>query len=206
MRDQAGSFRTERVEESAQGGHVPARGRPHQPATVMVDNNSQILVATLVGDLINPDPPQVGERVIELLHVTPDPGDDRPHRTPRDPHQLGDRGLRRLSRQPGNVRVEVMGMPGLMPCPRNGRDRDTMDTARHSRRVGFQIHLNRPAIKATPAPPPTARVVSRTPTVARPAAVLCRSCGPDLGQQNPSFLVELDAFHNRFLDTEQSSP
>ncbi len=112
MRDQAGSFRAERVKECGQGGHVLARGRPNQPTTVMVNNNSQILVATLVGDLINPDPPQVGELVMKLLRVIPDSGDDRPHRTPRDPHQLGDRGLRRLSRQPGNVRVEVMGMPG----------------------------------------------------------------------------------------------
>ncbi len=172
----------------------------------MVNNNSQILVATLVGDLINPNPSQVGERVIKLVRVIPYSGNDRPHRTPRDPHQLGDRSLRRLSRQPGDLRIEVMGMTGMVSGPRNSRNRHTMNPTRHPRRVGFQIHLNRPAIKATPAAPSHPRVVSRAALLTDPAPVLYRSCGPDPGQQNPSFLVELDAFHNRFLDTKQTSP
>ncbi len=130
-------MRAERVKERGEGGHVLDRGRPDEAATVVVDNNSQILVPALVGDLINPDPPEVGERVIELLRVIPDSGDDRPHRAPRDPYQLGDCGLRRLGGKPRDLRVEVVGVAGLVSGPRNSRHRDTMSPARHSRSVGF---------------------------------------------------------------------
>ncbi len=183
-----------------------SRGRPNQPATVVVDNNSQILVPTLVGDLINPDPLQVGELVMKFAGVIPDSGDDRPDGAPRDPHQLGDRGLRCLSRQLGNVRVEVMGMTGLVSGPRNGCDRDTVDTAGHPRRVGFQVDLDRPGIQRTPALPPTAEVVSRTPTTARPASVPHRPGWPDRDDQNPGVVTHFHGLDNRFLDTEQGPP
>ncbi len=105
---------------------------------------AQILVATLVGDLINPDPRQVGELVIDLLRVIPDSGDDRPDGAPRDPHQLGDRSLRRLGGKPRDLCIEAVGVTGLMPGPRNGRHGHTISPTRHPRSVGFQIHLNRP--------------------------------------------------------------
>ena len=49
--------------------------------------------AVLVGDLIDPDPPQPGEAVVRGVDVGPHPGDDRPDCAPGDPHQLRDRGL-----------------------------------------------------------------------------------------------------------------
>jgi hypothetical protein len=50
-------------------------------------------VAALVGDLVNADPAQVGEEVVTGRRVVLDPGDNRPHGPPRDPHELGDRGM-----------------------------------------------------------------------------------------------------------------
>ena len=54
----------------------------------MVDDHGQELPAALVGDLIDPDPGEPGEGIMELFRVGPNPGDDRPDRPPCDPHQL----------------------------------------------------------------------------------------------------------------------
>ncbi len=97
-------------------GHVglPLGVALAESATVVVNNDGQMLVAALVEDLISPDPPEVGELVMELLRVIPDSGDDRPDGAPRDPHQLGDRGLRRLGGKPRDGCIEVVGVTGLM--------------------------------------------------------------------------------------------
>ncbi len=206
MGDLAGSLRAERAEERAEGGLVLTWGCPHEAATVVVDDDAQILVAALVGDLINPDPRQVGELVMKFAGVIPDSGDDCPDGAPRDPHQLGDRSLRRLGGKPRDLCIEVVGVTGLMPGPRNGRHGHTISPTRHPRSVGFQIHLNCPGIQRTPAPPPTAEVVSRTPSTARPASVPHRPGWPDRDDQNPGVVTYFHGLDNRFLDTEQGPP
>jgi hypothetical protein len=45
----------EQVEELTEGLLVMARGRPHQPASVVIDDHHQIPVTALVGDLVDPD-------------------------------------------------------------------------------------------------------------------------------------------------------
>ena len=42
MGEERGSFGTELVEEHFQGGVVAARSRPHQPATVVIDDHDQV--------------------------------------------------------------------------------------------------------------------------------------------------------------------
>ena len=68
-------------------------GRPNQTAAVVVDDHGQIFVSAFVGNLVDTDPGQVGELVVQSLGISPNPGDDRPERAPRDPHQLRDRRL-----------------------------------------------------------------------------------------------------------------
>lgn len=63
MRDRGGSLLTEGIEKLAQRGLVPARGSPHQPAGAVVNDDGQILVSALAGDLVNADACQVRERV-----------------------------------------------------------------------------------------------------------------------------------------------
>ena len=94
MRDQSGSFRAERIEERAQGGLVLARSSPDQTTRIVVHDHSQELPAALEGNLIDPDPGEPGERIMELFRVSPNPDDDRPDRPPCDPHQLSCRGFR----------------------------------------------------------------------------------------------------------------
>ncbi len=112
MGDLAGSLRAECVEERGQGGFVLAGSCPDEPTTVVVNNDAQILVAALVADLINTDPPEVGERVMKFAGVIPDSGDDRPASASRDPHQLGDRCLGRLGGKPRDLCIEVVGVTG----------------------------------------------------------------------------------------------
>ena len=93
MRDSHASDRPETIKEAAQGGAIMTGSGPQQSAGVVIDDDSQIPVAALVGDLIDPDTRQSVQAVAERFNISPDPGDDRPHRPPRDPHQLRDRGL-----------------------------------------------------------------------------------------------------------------
>lgn len=53
----------EGVEEGSNGGLVAAHCHPHQWPGVVVDHDGQVLVVAFVGDLIDPDPSQAGERV-----------------------------------------------------------------------------------------------------------------------------------------------
>ena len=91
MGDPRGSLWSEGIEERSQGGLVLARGRPDQPARIVVHDDGQKLVSALVGNLIDTDPGQPGERVVTGDGVGPDSGDNRADRALRDPHQGGDR-------------------------------------------------------------------------------------------------------------------
>jgi hypothetical protein len=44
------------IEEAPQGGGVAARRGPHQPTRVVIDHHRQVLMETLVGNLIDTDP------------------------------------------------------------------------------------------------------------------------------------------------------
>ena len=49
------AFRTQRVEEHLEGGVVAARAGPYESAAVMVNDDDQIPMSALVGDLVDPD-------------------------------------------------------------------------------------------------------------------------------------------------------
>ena len=57
------AVRAEFVEEHRHVGVGAPRGGPHQSPAVVVDHDDQILVPALVGDLIDPDPPQPVEPI-----------------------------------------------------------------------------------------------------------------------------------------------
>src|SRR5450830_384046 len=172
MGDLRGSFRPERIKERAQGGLVLTRRHPDQTAAVVVDDNGQILVSALIGNLIDPDPGEAGELVVQFLGISPNPGDDRADRAPRDPHQLRDRRLGRLRGQPRDLRIEVVGVTGPVPGPRHGRDAHPVDAARHPRRVGFQLDPNRSRVQRSPPSSTVALVISGATPLAPTAPFL----------------------------------
>lgn len=65
-------------------------GRPPEVAGVVVDDHDQVAVATLVGDLVDPDAAQPGESIDTGFDVCVDPGDDRTDRAPRHAQQFAD--------------------------------------------------------------------------------------------------------------------
>ena len=172
----------------------------------MVDDHGQILVPTLIGDFVHTDPGQIGEGVVKLHLVIPDPGDDRPHRPPRDPHQLRDRRLRRLRGQPGDLRVEQVGVTGLVPRPRDSRDRHPVDAAGYPRRIGFQLDPDRSGIQGPPPPATLALVIARAPPQALPTPAPHRPRRPHPRNQNAGLVVEFNVLDHCLLDTKQNPP
>ena len=194
------------LEESGQGGLVLAGGGPHQPAGVVVDHHGQVLVAALVGDLVDPDPPQPGEQVHLAGGVGPDPGDDRPDGAPRDPHQLGDRGLRALGGQPGHLLVEGQRVAGAVTGPGHLPHRRPVDRAAHPRRIGLEEHLHHAQVERPPAAPTLAAVVPSRTAPAHPAPASRRPRGTHVRDDHLAVLVELDLLDDRLLDAQQGAP
>jgi hypothetical protein len=73
------------VEEHVQCSLRPARAGPHETAGVVINNNNQVAVPTLVRDLVDPDPTQPVKTINNSFNVTVDSGDDRPNSPPRNP-------------------------------------------------------------------------------------------------------------------------
>jgi hypothetical protein len=113
-----GALGAELVEEHPEGGVVAAGAGPHQPAGVVIDNDDQVAVPALVGDLVDPDPAQPVEPVDASVDVGVDAGDDRPDGAPRDPQQLADRRLGGSHRQPGGQISKSWVWPA--PCAPRG--------------------------------------------------------------------------------------
>jgi hypothetical protein len=114
----------------------------------MVDHDGQVPLTLAVADLVDPDPPEFIEQ-IDLAHgLGGDPCDDRADRSPRDTHQLSDRGLRRIHGQPADLILKRACEPRVMPGPRHRADHDTMAAARHPRRVRLHERERRPEIHA----------------------------------------------------------
>ena len=125
----------------------------------MINDDDEVLVAPLVGDLIDPDPCQAIERICPSPGVTHDPADDRADGAPCDTHQLDDRVLRGMQGQPRDLVIKGPGVPGSMTCPRHRRDRDAMIATRHPRCLGLDEHHHRARIQRPPSAPSLARVV-----------------------------------------------
>jgi hypothetical protein len=152
MGDLRAPLGSERIEERLQRRlGLPGRG-PDQASGGMVDHHHQIQPSATVGDLVDADPCEPVEPVDQVLDVGPDPGDDRAHGAPGDPHQLGHRALGGLRRQPRHGLVEGVGMPGAVPRPRHMGHHHTVLATLHPRRVGLEPGLDHAQVQR---PPPT---------------------------------------------------
>ena len=115
----------------------------------------------LVGDLVDPDPPQPVEAVDRGVDVRVDACHDRSDRPPRHTQQLHHRAFRGADREPGREIVEVAGMARAVPGPRHRRDDDAMIPAADPRRIGLEEHLRRAQIQCSPSPATLTVVVTR---------------------------------------------
>ena len=178
---------------------APTRG-------AQIPQNQQVALALLVADLVDPDPAQPGEPVDPGHRVRRDPGDDRPHGAPRDPHQFHHRALRARHRQPGHLIIEVPGVTGAVTRPRHRRDDHPVHPAGHPRRVGLQHRPHRSQIQRPPPPPTLPGVITRTAQPAHPTPPPLPTRRAHMSDHQLMGLVELDPLHHRLLDPEQPSP
>ena len=202
MRDQGAPLRPQTIEKRLQGGHVTAGGGPHQAAAVVIDDHREVAVPTLITDLVDPEPAQTGEPVVQRLGVRPDPGDDRPHGPPRDPHQLRDGALGRLGGQPGHRVIEFQGMPRAVPRPRHVRHHHAVLAAGHPRRVGLQHRLHRAQVQRPPAAPALTGVIPGATAPAHPTTTGRTPGRPYPHDQHLVEFVELDVLDDRLLHTQ----
>ena len=96
----------ETVEERLQAGGVPALGRPHDPAGLVVGDAGQKLVICAVADLVHADQLKAVQAAVGQL-LGHDASHDIADRLPADPHQPRHLRLAHLLRQPRGQIVEV---------------------------------------------------------------------------------------------------
>lgn len=116
----------ELVEEPEHRRAIPARGRPHEPAAVVVDHHGEVALALAVADLVDPDPLETGEQIDLPARFGRDPLADLADGAPRDPHQRSDRGLRGVHRKPRGLVLEGPREPRAMARPRQRAHHDAV--------------------------------------------------------------------------------
>jgi hypothetical protein len=159
----------------------------------MVDNDDQVAMSTLVGDLIDPDSTQPFETIDCGCNVVVDSGDDRPDRPPRHPQQLTGRTLGCPNGKPGSHRVEVALMAGVVSRPRNSGDRWAMGVTLDSWCVGFDEHRGRASVERSPAPPASTSVIAGRSTTVPPTTVASTCVWSDRHDDCVGSVVDADA-------------
>jgi hypothetical protein len=171
----------------------------------MVDDAGQVAVAAAVREIVDPDPLQAGELVATGERLTGDALADRADAAPRDPHQLSNRLLGDVDREPADLVLERGREPRVVTRPRNPRDDDLVALATHAGRIGLQVRERRTEIQCSPQPAALPRVLARAAPPANPAPVLLSRRRAD---RHDDRLVVLQAhvLDDRPLDAEQHLP
>ncbi len=102
---------------------VSARTHPHDRTRSVIADRGQIALAAAIGDLVDADldEPLEPPGVEVIAH---DALDDPPDRVPAHAQEPGDRRLGHLLGEEGRQVLEVAGVAGAGPCPRDGLDSD----------------------------------------------------------------------------------
>jgi hypothetical protein len=172
----------------------------------MVDHDREVLVVTFVGDLIDPEPTQTGEPILGGVDIGPHPGDDRPDGSPGNPHQLRDRGLGALRRQPSDLLVEAAGMTRTVPGPRHRRHGDPVRDASNSRCLGLQPDRDGAQVQTPPSPSTLTVVIPRSSLSAQPAPSARVSFWSHMSDQDPLERIKVQLLDDRLLNPQQSTP
>ena len=141
----------QRLEELPQGLGVAARRAPHDPAAGVVGDVGQVALPAPVGQLIAADRNQPGQT--PLVEVVGDHAlDDPPDRVPGDAQQRLDLALGHLLRAERGQVLEVAGVPGVRPRPRNRLDPHAAIAALHAAQLVVDEAAPAGEIEMPPAP------------------------------------------------------
>ena len=171
----------------------------------MVDHDGEVSLAFAVADLVDPDPPEPVEQ-IDLAHrFASDALEDRPDRPPRDAHQLRDRGLRRVHRQPRDLVLERAREPGVVPSPRHRAHNDSVAPAAHPRCLSLNERERRSEVQRAPAPASLPEVETRRPAPADTTTIQLPPVRPD-ADDHLSLAADPDVLNHRSAQPEQPRP
>jgi hypothetical protein len=171
----------------------------------MVDDHGQVLLALADRDLIEPEPLEVREQVAAALGLGSDTLADTSDRPPRDPHQLADRALGRVHRQPRRLVLEGPGEPGVVPGPRHPRHDHPVALALDPRCIGLQPAERRAEIQRPPPPPTVTEVIARAAPPTMRAAIPLRVRRPHRDHDLVA-LIDLDPLEDRLLQPQHPRP
>ena len=156
----------------------------------MVGDHGQVVVAPLVGDLIDTEPVEAVEPAV-VETVSDDSGDGAMDGLPGDAEQPADAGLVGPLRQPGDHVLQITGKSGSGPRPRDLFGTNPAATAAvDAGDVCFEPHGTAAHVEMPP--PPTRQVIAGTaapPTWADMPPLTTPQADHDPG------LGELDRFH-----------
>ena len=156
-------------------------------------------------DLVDADAAQPVEQIDLAPRLVADAFADRAHAAPRDTHQLRDRRLGGVDRQPRRLILKRPREPRRMPGPRDRAHHDAVAPTRHPRRFSFQERLRAAEIQRTPAPPAVAEVKARATPATLAAAITLAPRRADRDDDLVLF-ADLHVFDDRALQAQQPRP
>jgi hypothetical protein len=198
---------TQKLEELLEGLLVTSDRGPDESSAVVVHHHGQVLVPAPVADLVDADADESLEGVLCRTRVTNDPGDDRAHGAPRDPHHFGDRGLRGVGHEPGHLVVEVPSVASTVGGPGHLSHCHPVFGAVDPWGVGLQIAERHAKIERSPVPSSPTLVIAGSPTSTETTSTLRRPPRTHVDHDRVSLFIELHRLnHGRPIDTERPTP
>jgi hypothetical protein len=158
-----------------------------------------------MADLIDPDPAQPGEQITARAGLGGDTRADRADRAPGDPHQLGDRPLGALDRQPRRLVLKAPGKARRVPGPRHRAHDHAMLVAAHPRRVRLDVRQRGSEVKRPPPASALAEIEPRATTPTHSAAILLMPPRPRR-DNHLARVAERHVLNDRGAQPEQPRP
>jgi hypothetical protein len=199
------TLRAKAIEEPLERRFVSSLLHPHHARRLVIDHDGQVALAATEAHLVDPDLPQPVQAIDGSRPFFHDPADDPTDRSPRDAHQLGQRRLRHVNRQPGTLLLEVFREARVVPSPRHPRHHDPVPAAAHPWRLCFDERQRRSQIQGSPPPSAFALVIEAAAPTAHATASALSPPNPHPRHRRAS-LVQLHRLHHGARDAEQTSP
>ena len=171
----------------------------------MVDDDREVSLTLADRDLVEPQACDAGQEIAALALVGHHPLADPPDCPPRDSHQLADRLLGGVDREPRDLVLKCRGEPRVVPGPRHHRDDHPVLLALNARRVGLKEAERRAEIQRAPAPATLSQVITRAAPPAMRAAVALAETRTDRNHDR-AVSRDLDGLHDSLAQAEQPGP
>lgn len=136
---------------------------PYNRVGIMIHNDRDVLVPLTVARLVDPDVDKVIQPFARIrLNVFAGSGDAPANVLPVDPEVLGDNTAAEVFCHPGGSQVKALGEAGIVECPWNSSDQNTMFWTDDPLGISLDIHQNASKIEGSPGSDSTGSVIGGT--------------------------------------------